>query len=314
MMLSINHKTELTYAEPISESVMELRMMPRSDAQQTLRTFGLAVGPEAPVFEHLDWQGNCAHHFSIVDVHDKVVILASSVVETHARRVRLEELPDTLPLPGVGHRYQDFLLFHGPVQRDARLAQFAEQLGVLAEKRAAIVLAHVTARLGELVHYKKGVTNSSTSVADVLDLGHGVCQDYAHVALSLLRMVGIPSRYVSGYLFRPTSAELETHAWVEAFLPSAGWVGLDPTHGELASESHVAVAVGRSYADVPPNRGVYRGGAEERIDVSVRIQCIQDQADLANLAPPDARRLTDRTVRERRVDLNTLEQQQQQQQ
>src|SRR5262245_62107021 len=134
MMLSINHKTELTYAEPISESVMELRMMPRSDAQQTLRTFGLAVGPEAPVFEHLDWQGNLAHHFSIVDVHDKVVILASSVVETHARRLKLEELTDTLPLPGLGHRYQDFLLFHGPVQRDPRLTQFAEQLGVLTEK------------------------------------------------------------------------------------------------------------------------------------------------------------------------------------
>ena len=129
MLLSIQHKTELSYAEPISESVMELRMMPRTDAQQTLRNFGLAVGPEAPVFEHLDWQGNRAHHFSIVDVHNKVVIVASSVVDMHPRIPQLEQLSDTLPLASIGHRYQDFLMSHGPVQKDARLTQFAEQLG-----------------------------------------------------------------------------------------------------------------------------------------------------------------------------------------
>jgi transglutaminase-like putative cysteine protease len=314
MLLSIQHKTELSYAEPISESVMELRMAPRNDSQQTVRNFGLAVGPEAPVFEHLDWQGNRAHHFSIVDVHDKVVILASSLVDTHARRLRLEELTDTLPLSGLGHRYQDFLLSHGPVQRDARLAQFAEQVGILSEKRASFVLLAVTERLPDLVRYTKGVTTSNTSVSDVLDLGKGVCQDYAHVALAILRMLGVPSRYVSGYLFRPRSAELETHAWIEAFVPSVGWLGLDPTHGELASESHVAVAVGRSYADVPPNRGVYRGGAEERIDVSVRIQRVDEAASLEAPQRPDASILNGRIVRERAVDLNALEQQQQQQQ
>lgn len=314
MLLSIHHKTELSYAEPISESVMELRMMPRNDGQQTLRNFGLAVGPEAPVFEHLDWQGNRAHHFSIVDVHDKVVIMASSLVDTHARRLRLAELGDTLPLTGLGHRHQDFLLPHGPVERDERLARFAEQLGILKETRVSTVLLVVTERLRELVRYKKGVTTSSTSVADVLNLGQGVCQDYAHVALSLLRMLGIPSRYVSGYLFKPNSAEFETHAWVESFIPSAGWLGLDPTHGELASESHVAVAAGRSYADVPPNRGVYRGGAEERIDVDVKIQRLDNDESLLPAPRPDARILPDHIVRERRLDLNALEQQQIQQQ
>ncbi|MGC4091501.1 MAG: transglutaminase family protein [Polyangiaceae bacterium] len=317
MLLSIQHKTELSYAEPISESVMELRMAPRNDGQQTVRTFGLAVGPEAPVFEHLDWQGNRAHHFSIVDVHDKVVIMATSLVDTHARRLQLEELSDTLPIASLGHRYQDFLLSHGPVQRDPRLTQFAEQVGILSEKRASVVLLAVTDRLRELVSYTKGVTTSATSVSDVLDLGKGVCQDYAHVALAILRMLGVPSRYVSGYLFKPRSAELETHAWVEAFVPSAGWVGLDPTHGELTSESHVAVAVGRSYADVPPNRGVYRGGAEERIDVSVRIQRMDSDTGVNELPPlkrPDAQTLNGHVVRERPLDLNALEQQQQQQQ
>lgn len=314
MLLSIQHKTELTYAEPITESVMELRMMPRSDSRQTLRSFELAVGPEAPVFQHLDWQGNRAHHFSIVDVHDKVVIVAASTVETHFDRLRLDEIGDTLPLEGLGHRYEDLLLPHGPVQRDARLSRVAEELGLFNERRASMVLASVTARLRELIRYKKGVTNSSTTVSDVLDLGHGVCQDYAHVALSLLRLLGVPSRYVSGYLFKPSSAELETHAWVEAFLPSVGWLGIDPTHGELAGQSHVAVAVGRSYADVPPNRGVYRGDAEEKISVSVTIEALAQE-----IAPAPARleldvRTLERTVPERRLALNALEQQRQQQQ
>jgi transglutaminase-like putative cysteine protease len=316
MLLSIQHKTELTYAEPITESVMELRMMPRTDSRQTMRSFDLAVGPEAPVFQHLDWQGNRAHHFSIVDAHDKVVILAASTVETHLDKLRLDEIDDTLPLTALGHRYQDLLLFHGPVQRDARLSRFAEELGLFAERRASIVLAQVTARLRDLITYKKGVTSSSTTVSDVLDLGQGVCQDYAHVALSLLRMLGVPSRYVSGYLFRPNSAELETHAWVESFLPSVGWLGIDPTHGELAGQSHAAVAVGRSYADVPPNRGVYRGGAEEKIRVSVSIQALSDDVTTAPPERPqlDTRLLNDRTVPERRLDLNALEQQRQQQQ
>jgi transglutaminase-like putative cysteine protease len=316
MLLSIQHKTELSYAEPITESVMELRMMPRSDSRQTLRSFELAVGPEAAVFQHLDWQGNRAHHFSIVDAHDKVVILAASTVETHLDKLRLDEIGDTLPLAELGHRYQDLLLFHGPVQRDGRLSRFAEELGLFSERRASMVLAQVTARLRDLVSYKKGVTSSSTTVSDVLDLGQGVCQDYAHVALSLLRMLGVPSRYVSGYLFRPDSAELETHAWVESFLPSVGWLGVDPTHGELAGQSHVAVAVGRSYADVPPNRGVYRGDAEEKIRVSVSIQALSDEVTSPPPARPqlDTRLLSDRAVPERRLDLNALEQQRQQQQ
>jgi hypothetical protein len=244
------------------------------------------------------------------------VILAASTVETHLDKLRLDEIGDTLPLAGVGHRYEDLLLPHGPVQRDVRLSRYAESLGLFTERRASMVLAQVTARLRELITYQKGVTSSSTTVSDVLDVGQGVCQDYAHVALSLLRMLGVPSRYVSGYLFRPNSAELETHAWVECFLPSVGWLGIDPTHGELAGQSHVAVAVGRSYADVPPNRGVYRGGAEEKIRVSVSIQALSDEATLAPPSRPqlDVRVLGDRTVPERRMDLNALEQQRQQQQ
>jgi transglutaminase-like putative cysteine protease len=123
--------------------------------------------------------------------------------------------------------------------------------------------------------YKRGVTNSLTTVAEALDHGAGVCQDFTHLALSLMRLIGVPARYVSGYLHRSDLPEVETHAWCEAFFPSIGWVGFDPTHGEPTGEGHIAIATGRSYADVPPNRGVYRGEAEEKISASVTITQVE---------------------------------------
>jgi transglutaminase-like putative cysteine protease len=318
MLLGIQHRTELTYGDRVSESVMELRVTPRSDKNQTLRAFTLKVGPEAPVFSHRDWMDNQAHHFTIVSFHDRVVIAAGATVETHPKLFELSRATDSLPLAELNPRFQDFMTFLGPVQRDPRLVQFAEQSGLFQCTRAAEAVLLVMSRLRERLEYKKGVTSSAATVSDALDVGQGVCQDFAHVGLALLRLVGIPARYVSGYLYRDSPRELETHAWCEAYVPSLGWVGLDPTHGELATESHVAVAVGRSYADVPPNRGVYRGDAEERIAVQVTIDRFDD--DLASLPPVspdsfDVPSYRDGPIRtDQKMNLRQLEQQQQQQQ
>lgn len=318
MLLGIQHRTELSYADPVSESVMELRVTPRSDKNQTLRAFNLKVGPEAPVFSHRDWMDNQAHHFTIVAFHDRVLIVAGATVETHPKLIELANATDRLPLADLNPRFQDFLGFLGPVERDPRLVQFAEQIGLFRCARAAEAVLLVMTRLRDRIEYKKGVTSSATTVSHALDVGQGVCQDFSHLGLAMLRMVGIPARYVSGYLYHETPRELETHAWLEAYLPSVGWVGLDPTHAELAGEGHVAVAVGRSYADVPPNRGVYRGDSEEKISVKVTIDRLDD--NLASLPPfspgsfdvpsfPDAPRNA-----ERKLNLLQLEQQQKLQQ
>lgn len=316
MLLGIQHKTELTYGDRVSESVMELRVTPRSDKNQTLRAFTLKVGPEAQVFSHRDWMDNQAHHFTIVPFHDRVLIIASATVETHPKVVELASATDALPLSQLNPRFQDFLGFLGPVQRDPRLVQFAEQVGLFGCSRTAEAVTLVTMRLRERLEYKKGVTSSATTVSDALDVGQGVCQDFAHLGIALLRMIGVPARYVSGYLYRDSPRELETHAWCEAFVPSVGWIGFDPTHGELAGESHVAVAVGRSYADVPPNRGVYRGEAEERISVSVTIDRHDDSMVSYPAMTPgafDVPIFRDGPVRaERRMNLRQLEQQQMQ--
>jgi transglutaminase-like putative cysteine protease len=130
--------------------------------------------------------------------------------------------------------------------------------------------------------YRPGVTYVGSTVGDLLAAGAGVCQDFAHLALLLLRRHGIAARYVSGYLWAPPngdesvdSAEVETHAWIEALVPGDRepiWVSADPTNRTLGGESHVKIGHGRNYADVPPVKGVYRGGAGAELTASVRMQ------------------------------------------
>jgi transglutaminase-like putative cysteine protease len=275
MLLSIQHKTDLTYSQRISESVIELRLMPRSDAHQTLRQFQVGVGPEARVSSHVDWLGNRVHQFSVVAFHEQVSIVSKATVETHPHIVDPQRIDDPLTGPSQSHRFYDSLCFQGPIQRDPRVLKLAERIRLGQCNRAIDATLLVASRARDALTYQKGVTNALTTVTEALDQQAGVCQDFAHLGIALLRLAGIPSRYVSGYLYRSDLPEVETHAWCEAYLPSVGWLGLDPTHGELVGERHVAIAVGRSYADVPPNRGVYRGDAEEKIAVAVAIERIE---------------------------------------
>jgi transglutaminase-like putative cysteine protease len=273
-LYSIVHTTELSYTSRISESVIELRVAPRSDELQTLRGFGLAVGPAASVFEHVDWLGNRVHHFSIVDFHDRLVIEAQSAVEVRERSLSLSAAADELSGLPDDHRLADFRAFGGPVDRCDELGALARRLELEHAGKVGVAAERVMRALRQEIAYKKGVTTSASPVSEVVRKGAGVCQDFTHVAIALLRALRVPTRYVSGYLHREGVSELETHAWLEAFIPSLGWVGLDPTHGDLAGTGHVAVAVGRSFADVPPNRGIFRGDASEAIKARVEMKSV----------------------------------------
>lgn len=319
MLVSIKHRTELTYSDRISESVMELRMAPMSDSRQSLRAFGMAVGPSSPLIEHRDWMGNRVHQLSVVQFHERLVIEAHSAVEMHPKPLKLEEIHDPFPVHEPAHKALDFVRFQGPIVRDDRLDELVSALGLRNVTHLAEVLHRVTKGVLDRFEYKKGVTTASTQLNEVLDRGAGVCQDFAHLSIALYRHLGIPARYVSGYLDRRSggSRELQTHAWVEVLTQSHGWVSIDPTHGLVADEQHIAVALGRSYADVPPNRGVYRGDAEEDIDVLVEIEEVKEVP--RGLLAPRAVQLQVPTYRDGPRDHREamdyqLEQQQQQQQ
>ena len=278
MLVSIQHEIDIRYSTHVSESVVDLRLCPQSDAHQTLREFKIVVGPEAPVFEYLDWQGNRVHNFSIVGAHDRSVIVTNSTIDIHPQRWRpdqFNDLPPTLPLD---HRSQDYLLPHGPVQFDARLEQLASEIGLNRESRVAFAFTAVMTRLQALVRFNKAPAEfDEASVSDVLTRGEGGVQDFAHLALSLLRQVGIPARYVSGYLFQPGMINLDFHAWVEAFVPSAGWIGVDPIRGQLIGREHIILAIGRSALDVLPRRGTYHGQAQQRITHDMRQVDVQTE-------------------------------------
>ena len=271
MLVSIQHIMDFTYSAPIAECTMDLRLVPRSDGHQTLRDFKFVAGHQARVFEYCDWQSNRVHHLSIGCSHDRAIIVANSHVDIHSQHPKLEEFNDSAPISTRTHQHQDYLLPHGPVQFEPRLEPFIREMCRNREMSATQVLATIITHMHALVTFNKDVRDcSECSVADVLKRGKGDAKDCAHVALSLLRYAGIPARYVSGYLFRRDMMELELHSWVEAFLPSTGWIGVDPTRGQVIGDKHIALAVGRSERDVAPQQGAFRGNAQQVVKLSLR--------------------------------------------
>ncbi|HWA31207.1 MAG TPA: transglutaminase family protein, partial [Rhizomicrobium sp.] len=141
-------------------------------------------------------------------------------------------------------------------------------------------LRHLNKTIHDSFDYEIGITDAYSPIDEALSAKRGVCQDFAHIMIAIARSWGIPARYVSGYLHHrkkgeDRSGDDATHAWVEAFLPSLGWIGFDPTNDILAGERHIRVAVGRDYADVPPTRGTYKGGADSELAISVSVQPTQ---------------------------------------
>jgi transglutaminase-like putative cysteine protease len=272
VFLEIQHRLTLTYSAYIRESFLELRTQPKTTAQQTLHAFVLAVGPPASVFRYRDWQGNAVHHFTIVDYHDRLEVLARALVATTPAGPRVAEAAARPPFADLPYALLDFLTFGGPVRAGARLEQFAADAAVPA---TAPVGDQVWA-LGRLIRarlrYEKDVTRYDSTTEDVLAQGAGVCQDFTHLMLGCLRARGIPCRYVSGYLHvgpRDSGEAAQSHAWIEFYAPGLGWIPFDPTHDREIDERYVVVAHGRHYDDVPPNKGIFRGNAEESLAAEV---------------------------------------------
>jgi len=256
-------------------------MAPRQETQQHRLSFKLAIGPASKVTSHFDWLGNAVHAFSINALHNKIQIIATSVVETGTKTADLDSLPDNwLEDTEYDWALYDFLQFGGPVVDTPMLRDLARSIvQSVASKGTSIKLGDLSramlARIADSFVYEKGVTTSASPISEILGHGRGVCQDFTHLMLGLARALNIPARYVSGYIhpdqqgYRGYS---QTHAWVELFVPSAGWLALDPTNNCAVGENFIKVAVGRNYQDVPPNKGVYKGGGLEKIDVFVESE------------------------------------------
>jgi transglutaminase-like putative cysteine protease len=283
---SIRHLTKFHYSNMISESVMETRMHPRSDSNQRCLSFSLSVSPRCRVFSYRDHLGNNAHHFDIPIEHSQLVIVAEALVEQQS----LGELPHFLS--GDAWKQLDALVAEGDYWEMLLPSEFAKPTPALMglvdlfdvrRRDDPLMLLHeINGRLYSYFNYLPRSTRVDSPIDEAIDSRNGVCQDFAHTMIALVRHLGIPCRYVSGYLYHgelntDRSISDATHAWIEAFLPHLGWVGFDPTNNLVTHERHIRTAIGRDYADVPPTRGIYRGRSDSELYVAVQVTAF-DQA------------------------------------
>jgi transglutaminase-like putative cysteine protease len=276
MILEVQHETRFEYTAPVTEWVAEVRMQPTNEAEQSCHSFQLSVTPRTEVFRYEDGFGNRVHHFGLPSASGQVRILAAAIVETHPRPRDPASSVTTYPVDpaGVALEALDFLKFRGPVRPSPRLAPIVEALRPAPGTRLGDVVSRAADYVYGHFEYARAITLASSPIDDLLEHGKGVCQDFTHLMIALLRSFGVPARYVSGYIHRPNK-ESQSHAWCEVWMPDLGWVGIDPTNDCGIDERFVKVAVGRDFTDVPPNKGVYRGRAAESVFVRVETRRLE---------------------------------------
>jgi transglutaminase-like putative cysteine protease len=281
MYYSIRHLTKFLYSNHVSESMMETRMHPRSDHNQRCLTFHLSVSPRCRVFSYRDHLANHVHHFDIPGMHGQLVIVGESLVEVQpAAQVPASLATDAwADLDEVVARsdYWEMLLPSEFTAATPALDALATELDVRRRDDPLVVLHELNQQLYEHFDYKPKSTQVDSPIDLALGTKAGVCQDFAHIMIALVRSkLRIPCRYVSGYLFHSEndtdrSISSATHAWIEALIPALGWVGFDPTNWLVTGDRHIRTAIGRDYADVPPTHGIFRGRAASELTVAVRV-------------------------------------------
>ena len=285
MHYSIRHVTRFRYSAPVRESVMELRTQPRSEGPQALRSFQINTNPRTQLYAYTDHLGNAVYHFNVLREHQELRIETQAVIEMAA----LHDLPDiTDPLEWQRYNGYNLSSDHFDLLEPSKFAHISPALTEFAHAHDLSVragdpftaLKKLNTAIHDAVEYQVGITEVHSPIEHALKERRGVCQDFAHIMIAIARSWGIPARYVSGYLYHrrtdpDRSGEDATHAWVEAYLPSLGWIGFDPTNNILARERHIRVAVGRDYADVPPTRGTYKGGADSELAIAVNVSPTQ---------------------------------------
>ncbi len=275
-IFKIHHITKYEYDRPVKESMNNIMIFPFQSADQETLEQEFFITDKPEVFSYTDYWGNKAGTFNLMSPHKELVIESKLLIRTL--------VPQPLQLPK--DTYQKDIAKH--VDNDVHLLELArvsdvKDLSLMQEyvkglfdesKSIATIIEDTCAFIFTHFTYIKGITTIETTVDEILEKQAGVCQDFAHVMLELLRMMGIPSRYVSGYICPNKNGmrgEGATHAWVEAYIPGYGWAGIDPTNNVWAANHHVKLAVGRSFEDCTPIKGTFKGPAKQSLSVYVSV-------------------------------------------
>jgi transglutaminase-like putative cysteine protease len=274
--LRIEHETGFRYAGQVAASYNEARMLPGTTDSQFVLSSAVEIHPTAALNSYVDYFGTRVTSFDVLSPHDELRIVSRSLIEVRPRPI---EHPDMTwdRLARDADRAVETVEMRGQTRRTAPHPEVAEIARAIADRHAnPSEAAHaIASAIGDAVEYMPGVTGVHSTAAEAWQARKGVCQDIAHIALGALRSVGIPARYVSGYLHPRPSAEIgeavrgESHAWIEWW--AGDWQGCDPTNGIEIGDRHVLVGRGRDYGDVPPLRGVYAGPFTSELSATVTI-------------------------------------------
>ena len=265
MRIEIDHTTIYRYAEPPRRLLQLLRLTPSSFAGQSVLEWRVDVDCDARLREGRDGYGNVTHMLYVEQPTQQLSVSVTGVVLTESHAGIVRGLTGDLP-PEV------FLRSTQLTAPGAKLRRFAS--GLEQSRRSTIDLLHeLNTSLNTRLRYDTQATDPGTTAEDAFSAGHGVCQDFAHIFVSLARQLRIPARYISGHFHRRDGANVQeaAHAWAEAWIEDLGWVAFDPTHGLSNDENYVRVACGLDYRDASPISGARMGGGDEQLAVEVHV-------------------------------------------
>jgi transglutaminase-like putative cysteine protease len=273
----INHITKYTYPDPVRDSANQLMLYPIKDEQQSVQSQRIIVSREPFVEMYKDYYGNEVGSFTNVQPHTEMKIDSTVTVITTAIKWPMDDAPAAQQWQHL-HEIKNTVPFIDFLKQENFSA--LPELQKMADAGFYQTVSVFTAvqQLNEYVYthfqYIKGVTNVTTTLDEIWKIKAGVCQDFAHILLAMLRLLNVPARYVSGYVCPPENnlrGEGATHAWVEAYIPFYGWLGLDPTNNCVVNDLHVRLAVGRNFSDCSPVKGTYKGMAKQTLEVGVSV-------------------------------------------
>jgi transglutaminase-like putative cysteine protease len=321
MKFYLHHTTQYSYSNPVIESANKILLYPFNDMNQQLANHKLTISGNPNVFTYLDDYNNQVGFFTYVPPHKKLLI--SSEAEIISKKIVLpEEKTNTKDqwktIEEIGKTI-DYLPFLS-IEKIEAFEQLNDLLNEIIDKKHSPLenVKSLCDYINKSFNYQKGVTNVFTTIDEVWKLKSGVCQDFTNILIQLCRMVKIPTRYVSGYVFADEGLRGAgaTHAWVEIFIPTYGWLGLDPTNNCIADQFHIRLAVGRNYNDCAPVKGVFKGNETQLMDVKVHLDNKRKTKNLELLTQDSVALETHQssTQNSYRRNLEMIQQQQQQQQ
>jgi transglutaminase-like putative cysteine protease len=275
---TVKHITKYTYGSTVIDCANHIMLYPVKSEVQLVKNHTISISSHPKVEQFTDFFGNTIGIFSILQPMQELTILSNIEIEVVPKAIAdsqtpvaeqwmlLSQMKEVFP-------YLDFMKVENCTSLQ-EINLLANQL--LDKEQTPFVNAQVFSKyVYDHFEYDKSVTNVETEIDEIWNLKAGVCQDFAHILLVLLRIIGIPSRYVSGYICPQNNewrGEGATHAWVEICIPTVGWVGIDPTNNCIVSDKHIKLAIGRNFNDCTPVKGTYKGSAEHTLSVSVVIE------------------------------------------